>query len=96
MFPLLPLMQKWYVNCSCPADLPYFGQRRPLGTARGARLLRTQQPVQHRSQRRRNKGRKSQKEQIREAEEKVQHNEESSFAAAFRLLDNYFKEDTKL
>ena len=33
---------------------------------------------------------------IREAEEKVQHNEESSFAAAFRLLDNYFKEDTKL
>ena len=33
---------------------------------------------------------------IKEAEEKVQHNEESSFAAAFRLLDNYFKEDTKL
>ena len=33
---------------------------------------------------------------IREAEEKVQHNEESSFAAAFRLLDNYFKEDPKL
>ena len=20
----IPLMQKWYVNCSCPADLPYF------------------------------------------------------------------------
>ena len=44
----------------------------------------------------RNRFYQSQKEQIREAEEKVQHNEESSFAAAFRLLDNYFKEDTKL
>ena len=44
----------------------------------------------------RNRFYQSQKEQIKEAEEKVQHNEESSFAAAFRLLDNYFKEDTKL
>ena len=39
---------------------------------------------------------KDEKINIKEAEEKVQHNEESSFAAAFRLLDNYFKEDTKL
>ena len=44
----------------------------------------------------RNRFYQSQKEQIKEAEKKVQHNEESSFAAAFRLLDNYFKEDTKL
>ena len=44
----------------------------------------------------RNRFYQSQKEQIKEAEEKVQHNEESSFAAAFRLLDNYFKKDTQL
>ena len=44
----------------------------------------------------RNRFYQSQKEQIKEAEEKVQHNEESSFAAAFRLLDNYFKKDTRL
>ena len=44
----------------------------------------------------RNRFYQSQKQQIKEAEKKVQHNEESSFAAAFRLLDNYFKEDTKL
>ena len=31
------------------------------------------------------------KYRAKEAEEKVQHNEESSFAAAFRLLDNFFK-----
>ena len=43
----------------------------------------------------RNRFYQSQKEQIKLAEEKVQNNEESSFAAAFRLLDNYFKEDTK-
>ena len=44
----------------------------------------------------RNRFYQSQKEQIKEAEEKVQHNEGKFFAAAFRLLDNYFKEDTKL
>lgn len=38
----------------------------------------------------RNRFYQSQKEQIREAEEQVLHNEISSFAAAFRLLDNYF------
>ena len=38
---------------------------------------------------------KAEKEQIKQAEEKVLSNEESSFAAAFRLLDNYFKNDTK-
>ena len=43
----------------------------------------------------RNRFYQSQKEQIKQAEEKVLSNEESSFAAAFRLLDNYFKNDTK-
>lgn len=44
----------------------------------------------------RNRFYQSQKEQIKEAERKVQSNEESSFAAAFRLLDNYFKNDTQV
>lgn len=43
----------------------------------------------------RNRFYQAQKEQIHEAEENVLNNRESSFAAAFRLLDDYFNEPQK-
>ena len=36
-----------------------------------------------------------QKDELLKAEDNVMHNRESSFAAAFRLLDDYFKKDIK-